>query len=95
MSKSKVVESNYWASKNIKKFDLIKYEHLDFTKKVSISWSINNKTFNKGENRALLTLRRLQKHHEVFSNNVLRKNITQKQFKRWLRLVSISQTALG
>ena len=54
-----------------------------------------NKTFNKRKNRTLLTLRRSQKHYEIFSNNVLRKTITQKQFKRWLGLVSISQTALG
>ena len=46
------------------------------------SWSDdNNKTFNKRKNRALLTFRRLQKHYEIFSNNVLRKNITQKQFR--------------
>ena len=32
-----------------------------------------NKTFNKRKNRALLTLRRSQKHYEIFSNNVLRK----------------------
>ena len=53
-----------------------------------------NKTFNKRKNRALLTLRRSQKHYEIFSNNVLRENITRKQFKRWLGIVSISQTAL-
>ena len=40
-----------------------------------------NKTFNKRKNRALLTFRRLQKHYEIFSNNVLRKNITRKQFR--------------
>ena len=39
------------------------------------------KTFNKRKNRALLTFRRLQKHYEIFSNNVLRKNITRKQFR--------------
>ena len=38
-----------------------------------------NKTFNKRKNRALLTLRRSQKHYEIFSHNVLRKNITRKQ----------------
>ena len=54
-----------------------------------------NKTFKKRKNRALLTLRRSQKYYEIFSNNVFRENITQKQFKRWLGLVSISQTALG
>ena len=42
-----------------------------------------------------LTLLRSQKHYVIFSYNVLRENITQKQFKRWLGLVSISQTALG
>ena len=55
----------------------------------------NNKTFNKRKNRALLTLRRSQKHYKIFSNNVLRENIARKQFKRWLGLVSISQTTLG
>ena len=50
-----------------------------------------NKTFKKRKNRALLTLRRSQKHYEIFSNNVLRENITRKQFKRWLGLASISQ----
>ena len=40
-----------------------------------------NKTFNKCKNRALLTLTRSQKHHEIFSNNVLRKNITRKQLR--------------
>ena len=39
-----------------------------------------NKTFNKRKNRALLTLRRSQKHYEIFSN-VLRKNITRKQWR--------------
>ena len=39
------------------------------------------KTFNKRKNRALLTLRRSQKHYEIFSNNVLRKNITRKQLR--------------
>ena len=42
---------------------------------------IKNKTFNKRKNRALLTFRRLPKHYEIFSNNVLRKNITRKQFR--------------
>ena len=40
-----------------------------------------NKTFNKRKNRALLTVRRSQKHYEIFSNNVLRKNITRKQLR--------------
>ena len=58
---------------------------------IVISWNIPlfkvwskdklNKTFNKRKNRALLTLRRSQKHHEIFSNNVLRKNITRKQLR--------------
>ena len=47
------------------------------------------------KNRAFLTLMLSQKHYVIFSNNVLRENITRKQFKRWLGLVSISQTALG
>ena len=41
----------------------------------------NNKTFNKRKNRALLTVWRSQKHYEIFSNNVLRKNITRKQLR--------------
>ena len=40
-----------------------------------------NKTFKKRKNRAPLTLRRSQKHYEIFSNNVLRKNITRKQLR--------------
>ena len=40
-----------------------------------------NKSFNKRKNRALLTLRRSQKHYEIFSNNVFRKNITRKQLR--------------
>ena len=54
-----------------------------------------NKTFNKRKNRALLTLRRSQKHHEIFSNNVLRKNITRKQLRletidiAWFRVGSV------
>ena len=40
-----------------------------------------NKTFNKRKNRALLTVRRAQKHYEIFSNNVLRKNIIRKQLR--------------
>ena len=40
-----------------------------------------NKTFNKRKNCALLTLRRSQKHYEIFGNNVLPKNITQKQLR--------------
>ena len=54
-----------------------------------------NKTFNKRKNRALLTLRRSQKHYEIFSHNVLRKNITQKQLGletieiAWFRVGSV------
>ena len=40
-----------------------------------------NKTFNKRKNRALLTLKRSQKHYEIFNNNVLRKNIPRKQLR--------------
>ena len=40
-----------------------------------------NKTFKKRKNRALLTLRRSEKHYEIFSNNVLRKNITRQQLR--------------
>ena len=40
-----------------------------------------NKTFKKRKNRALLTLRRSQKQYEIFSNNVLRQNITRKQLR--------------
>ena len=49
------------------------YSPTDKTKK--------NKTFNKRKNRALLTVRRSQKHYEIFGNNVLRKNITRKQLR--------------
>ena len=42
-----------------------------------------------------LTLLPSQKHYVIFSNNVLRENITRKQFKRWLGLVSIFPNALG
>ena len=42
---------------------------------------VKNKTFNKRKNRALLTLRRSQKHYEIFSKNVLRKDITRKQLR--------------
>ena len=54
-----------------------------------------NKTFNKRKNRALLFLRRSQKHYEIFSNNVLRKNITWKQLRletieiAWFRVGSV------
>ena len=40
-----------------------------------------NKSFNKRKNRALSTLSRSQKHYEIFSNNVFRKNITRKQLR--------------
>ena len=39
------------------------------------------KTFKKRKNRALFTLRRSQKHYEILSNNVLRRNITRKQLR--------------
>ena len=43
---------------------------------------IQNKTFKKKrKNRALLILRRSQKHCEIFSNNVLRKNISRTQLR--------------
>ena len=53
------------------------------------SWSLGlltdktekNKTFKKRKNRALLTLRRSEKHYKIFRNNVLRKNITRKQLR--------------
>ena len=38
-----------------------------------------NKTFKNRKNRALLTLS--PKHYEMFSNSVLRKNITRKQLR--------------
>ena len=41
----------------------------------------NNKSFNKRKNRALLSLRRSQKHYEIFSNNAFRKKITRKQLR--------------
>ena len=43
----------------------------------------NNKTFKKRKIGALrrLTLRRSQKHYEIFSNNVLRENITRKRLR--------------
>ena len=47
-----------------------------------------NKSFNKRKNRALLTLRRSQKHYEIFSNNVFRKNITRKQLR--LEIIEIA-----
>ena len=40
-----------------------------------------NKTFNKRKNRAPLTVRRSQKHYEIFGNNVLRENVTRKQLR--------------
>ena len=53
----------------------------------------DNKTFNKRKNRALLTLRRSQKHYEIFSNNVLRKNITRKQLR--LKTIEIARFRVG
>ena len=49
-----------------------------------------NKKFNKRKNRAPLTFRCSQKHDEIFSNNVLRKNITQKQFRVRLETTEIA-----
>ena len=51
------------------------------------SWSLGlltdktekTRRFKKRKKRALLTLRRLQKHYVIFSNNVLRENITREQ----------------
>ena len=37
--------------------------------------------WGSAKNRALLTLTRSQKHYEIFSNNILRKNITRKQLR--------------
>ena len=54
-----------------------------------------NKKFKKLKTALFSTLLRSQKHNIIFSNTVLRENITRKQFKRWLGRVSISQTALG
>ena len=54
---------------------------------------LQNKTFNKRKNRALLTLRRSQKHYEIFSNNVLRKNITWKQLR--LETIEIARFRVG
>ena len=53
------------------------------------------RSLKKLKTALFLTLMLSQKHYVIFSNNVLRENITRKQFKRWLGLVSISQTALG
>ena len=52
-----------------------------------------NKSFNKRKNRALLTLRRSQKHYEIFSNNVFRKNITRKQLR--LETIEIAWFRVG
>ena len=52
-----------------------------------------NKSFNKRKNRALLTLRRSQKHYEIFSNNVFRKNITRKQLR--LEIIEIAWFRVG
>ena len=40
-----------------------------------------NKTFKKRKNRALLTLRRSQKHYEIFSTTFCEKKITRKQLR--------------
>ena len=76
---------------------LLYFENDLFTmtaKLFSFRKEVPNKTFNKRKNRALLTLRRSQKHYEIFSNNVLREKITRKQFKKWLGLVSILKKPL-
>ena len=52
-----------------------------------------NKSFNKRKNRALFTLRRSQKHYEIFSNNVFRKNITRKQLR--LETIEIAWFRVG
>ena len=52
-----------------------------------------NKSFNKRKNRALLTLRRSQKHYEIFSNNVFHKNITRKQLR--LETIEIAWFRVG
>ena len=58
---------------------------------------ISNKTFNKRKNRALLTVRGSRKHYEIFSNNVLPKNISRKQLRletieiAWFRVGSVSE----
>ena len=53
----------------------------------------HNKSFNKRKNRALLTLRRSQKHYEIFSNNVFRKDITRKQLR--LETIEIAWFRVG
>ena len=55
--------------------------------------SMSNKSFNKRKNRALLTLRRSQKHYEIFSNNVFRKNITRKRLR--LETIEIAWFRVG
>ena len=62
---------------------------------ISNRQNYKNKKFKKLKTALFLTLLRSQKHYVIFSNNVLRENITRKQFKRWLGPFSISQTALG
>ena len=54
---------------------------------------MTKKTINKRKNRALLTLRRSQKHYEIFSNNVFRKNITRKQLR--LETIEIAGFRVG
>ena len=49
--------------------------------------------FNKSKNSALLTLRRSQKYYEIFSNNVLRKNITRRQLR--LETIEIALFKVG
>ena len=52
-----------------------------------------NKMFNKRKNRVLLSLRGSQKHYEIFSNNVLQKNITRKQLR--LETIKIASFRVG
>ena len=49
--------------------------------------------FNKRKNHALLTRRHSQKHYEIFSNNVMRKNITRKQLR--LETIEIAWFKVG
>ena len=42
---------------------------------------LQTRGLKKRKNHPLLTLRRSQKPYEIFSNNVLRKNITRKQLR--------------
>ena len=57
------------------------------------SKEIVNKMFKKCKHRALLALRRSQKHYKIFSNNVLWRNITQKQLR--LETIEIAWFKVG